>query len=151
MVPHGRTWLFFAVIIGAVALASVGCDVEQHPERNSDDSYRTNAMEIPLNRVIIDNVTSFGGDQTDWKYFTVPSDGIIKLLFNFDNEDSQPEVYLVDDVGRVLSALDKPESSGPVLRQMSFEAKPTNYYLHILVQEGETDYSVEIIHLIRPK
>ena len=60
-------------------------------------------------------------------------------------------MYLIDEVGRVLSELDKPEAAGPVLRQMSFEAKPANYYLQVVVQEGSTDYSVEVVHLIQPE
>ncbi|MBH23576.1 MAG: hypothetical protein CMH57_03735 [Myxococcales bacterium] len=134
-----------------VALAGAACDIQGHPERNSEDSYRTNAMEMPLNRVIIDNVSAFGGDQTDWKFFTVPTEGIVKVIFNFDNEAAEPEVFLIDSVGRIVSALDKPEASGPVLRQLSFEAIPANYYLQIVANNGETDYSVEVVHLIQPE
>jgi len=149
----GQNWPspVMAAVVGLMLVVAVGCDVEVHPERNSDDSYRTNAMEMPLNRVILDNVTSFGGDQTDWKFFIVPADGIIKILFNFDNEEAAPTVFLIDEVGRVLSSLEKPEASGPVLRQMSFQAEPANYYLHIQATDGQTDYSVEVVHLVRPK
>ncbi|MEO1270325.1 MAG: hypothetical protein AAFX99_19725 [Myxococcota bacterium] len=146
--PRRRT-LILAVLMVVMGFIAGACDVQGPPERNSDDSYRTNAMEMPLNRVIIDNVSAFGGDQTDWKYFTVPTDGIVKVVFNFDDESAEPEVYLIDQVGQIVSALDKPEASGPVLRQLSFEAKPANYYLRIVALNGETDYSVEVIHLIQ--
>ena len=71
------SWMLAAPIALILVFAAAACDIQGHPERNSDDSYRTSAMQMPLNRVIIDNVSAFGGDQTDWKYFTVPTEGIV--------------------------------------------------------------------------
>jgi len=131
-----------ALMLLAGTLAA-GCNVEDDPERESKDSERTSALEMPINKVIIDNVDFFGGDRTDWKYYTLPSDGLCKVVINFDDESASPEIEVINSVGQVLSNLDLPESS-EFLRQLSFRATPGNYYLHIFVEEGSTDYSVEV-------
>lgn len=123
-----------------VALAA--CAVEDDPERNSKDSERTKAVEMPLDRVVIDNIDQ-DGDQTDWKYVIIPANGLAKVIINFDNENAEPQVEVINAVGQVLSNLDLPESS-QFLRQLSFQVQPGTYYLNIYVDEGATDYSVEV-------
>lgn len=131
-----------AAFLVVLPLLVGACNVEDDPERNSPDSERTKAIEMPVDRVIIDNIDHFNGDRTDWKYFVIPSDGLVRVLVNFDNENASPEVEVINDVGQVMSNLELPESN-QFLRQLSFTAKPGTYYIHIWVEEGETDYSVE--------
>lgn len=140
-----RDTLFRGLVLAmlGIALAGTACNVEEDPERESQDSERTKAIEMPLDKVVIDNVDYFGGDRTDWKYFTIPSDGIVKVVINFDDENASPEIEVINAVGQVLSNLDLPESS-EFLRQLSIQGEPGNYYLHIYVEEGATDYSVEV-------
>ncbi len=126
----------------AAPLTFAACQLEDDPERNSEDSERTTAIEMPMDRVIIDNVDFYNGDRTDWKYFIVPSEGLVKVVVNFDNENASPEVEVVNSVGQVLSNLELPESN-QFLRQLSFNGQPGTYYLHVWVEEGETDYSAE--------
>ena len=132
-----------AILLVLVTLAGASCAVEEDPERNSQDSARTAALEMPLNKVVIDNIDYFGGDQTDWKYFTIPSDGLVRVIANFDDKSASPNIEVINEVGQVLSDLDLPESN-EFLRQLSFQGKPGNFYLHIFVGEGVTDYSVEV-------
>lgn len=132
-----------------VAALGGGCSLQVDPERNSEDSYRTNAMEMPLNRVIIDNLTSYGGDQTDWKIFTVPAEGLVKVTIKFDNEESIPKVKLINDVGRPIAELLPPKNGS--IRQFTFEAKPNFYYLYMTVVDGSTDYSLEVTHTLLPE
>lgn len=121
----------------------VGCSIEKDPERNSEDSARTSAMEMPMDRVIVDNVDYWNGDRTDWKYFTVTEAGIVTVIVNFDNEEAKPDVEVASAVGQILSDLDLPEST-TFLRMLSFKAAPGNYYLHLTADEGGTDYSLEV-------
>ncbi len=127
-----------------LALALAACSVEPDPNRQSGgDQSRTQAIEMPVNRVIIDHCDQVNGDRDDWKYITVNSPGIAKVTVNFDYIEAEAQVEVINSVGQVLSNLELPESTD-ILRQLSFEVQPGNYYLHIYCQTLETDYSVEI-------
>lgn len=129
----------------ALLVTCAACQVERDPNRNSgDDHLRTKAIEMPLNKVVIDHVDVVGGDQDDWKYFTVISPGLVKIVANFDNPEAQARIFVLNAVGQVLSDLDLPESTKQV-RQLQFQADPGNFYLHIGAEELATDYSVEVV------
>lgn len=134
-----------ALLLGAVfALAAAACSVEPDPNRESGrDHTRTQAIEMPVNRVVIDHCDQVNGDRDDWKYFTVNSPGIVKVVVNFDYTEAEAQVEVVNAVGQVLSNLELPDSTD-ILRQLSFQVQPGNYYLHIYCQTLETDYSVEV-------
>jgi hypothetical protein len=126
-------------------LLGTGCSVELDPNRSSGgDSTRTLAIEMPVNRVIIDHCNQVDGDRDDWKYFTVTSPSVVRVVVNFDYDEAEAQVEVINSVGQVLSDLELPESTD-LLRQLSFQAQPGNYYLHIYCETLETDYSVEAI------
>ena len=130
-------------LLAGTLLAVVSCSVEPDPNRQSGgDALRTSAIEMPVNRVIIDNCDQVNGDADDWKYFTVTSPGIVRVVVNFDYVEAEAQVEVVNAVGQVLSNLELPESTD-ILRQLSFKAAPGNYYLHIYCETLQTDYSVE--------
>jgi hypothetical protein len=133
------------LVLGAcVAAVLVSCTVEPPPNRQSGgDHNRTQAIEMPVNRVIIDHCDQVNGDRDDWKYFTVTSPGIVKVVVNFDYVEAEAQVEVINSVGQVLSNLELPESTD-ILRQLSFQVKPGNYYLHFYCQTLNTDYSVEV-------
>jgi hypothetical protein len=126
-------------------LLGTGCSVELDPNRSSGgDATRTLAIEMPVNRVIIDHCNQVDGDRDDWKYFTVTSPSVVRVVVNFDYDEAEAQVEVINSVGQVLSDLELPESTD-LLRQLSFQAQPGNYYLHIYCETLETDYSVEAI------
>lgn len=128
----------------ALALALAACSVEPDPNRESGgDQSRTLAIEMPVNRVVIDHCDQVNGDKDDWKFFTVNSPGIVKVVVNFDYTEAEAQVEVINAVGQVLSNLELPESTD-ILRQLSFRVEPGNYYLHIYCETLETDYSVEV-------
>ncbi len=133
------------ILVAGLALLVLGasCSVEDDPERQStEDKARTGAIEVPLDRVVIDHVTYWDGDRTDWKYFTVPADGVARVIVYFDNEDARPNVTVTNEVGQIMSRLE--DSEAGFLRQLSFQAAPGNYYVHLWAEEGATDYSLEV-------
>jgi hypothetical protein len=131
--------------LSALAAASLAaCQVEPDPERNSEDGSRLTAIEIPLNRVVIDKVDLVNGDKTDWKYFTITSPGLVTITVSFDNEgEADPNARLHNAVGQVVSDLEAADGNDQ-LRRISFEAKPGNYYLSLYVEELASDYTVEV-------
>ncbi len=127
------------------AWALTACQVERDPNRNGGgDHLRTTAINMPLNKVIIDHVDIVGGDRDDWKFFTITNDGLVRVVANFDNPEAEARVFVINAVGQVMSDLELPESTKQV-RQLQFQAKPGNYYLHIYADELNTDYSVEVV------
>src|SRR5690606_22871000 len=68
------------ILLGAALVLSSGCSVQKDPDRNTGgDGTRLEAVEIPVNRTVIDNVSYIDGDQHDWKYFRVPVQGLIEV------------------------------------------------------------------------
>jgi len=138
----------FQVLLVAGVLTTcfaVSCSVEPDPNRQSGgDEMRTLAIEMPVNRVIIDGCDQTNGDRDDWKYFTVNSPSVVKIVINFDYDEAEAQVEVINSVGQVLSNLELPDSTD-LLRQLSFQAQPGNYYLHIYCETLKTDYSVEVI------
>ena len=127
----------------AMCLGVAACQVEQDPDRNSEDGSRLTAIELPLNRVVIDKVDFQNGDKTDWKFFTVNSPGLVTITVSFDNEEATPTAALHNAVGQVMSELDRGDNNDQ-LRRVSFEAKPGNYYVSLFVEELFSDYTIEV-------
>jgi hypothetical protein len=143
---HTRTSLTRAALLGAALLCLLGsaCQVERDPDRNSVDGSRLTAIEIPLNRVVIDKVDVINGDKTDWKYFTVTSPGVVTITVSFDNEvEANPGARLHNAVGQIMSDLERADENDQ-LRRVSFQAKPGNYYLSLFVEELASDYTCEV-------
>jgi len=136
--PRGRTSTPRVALL--LALAACAADLDEDLE----DAERTSAIEIPLNRVVVDSLDADGGDTRDWKFFSVPADGLVTLTVGFDLESTQPAVEMTNAVGQVLSDLDVPDSTVGV-RRLSIQAEPGNYYLHLSCARGSTDYSVEVL------
>lgn len=130
--------LSFFFVVGAA------CQVEPDANRASGgDHTRRKALEMPLNRVVIDRVDQPRGDQDDWKYFTIPSPGLVEIIVNFDNDDANPGAEIRNAVGQIMSEL-KLANETDQLRRLSFQATPGNYYLHIWTLEQSSDYTVEV-------
>ncbi len=139
-----RTTTALPFAIGALLFASISCNIAADPNRNSSgDMLRTTAIEMPLNKVVIDNVDLVGGDQDDWKFFTVNNTGLVKVVANFDNVEATATITVHNSVGQIMSDLDLPVSTKQ-LRQLQFRADPGNFYLHVTTEDLPTDYSVEV-------
>ncbi len=133
--------LFF--VMAWVLLFSVACNVQKDPNRNSGpDGDRMGAVEIPLNRTIIDNVSWVDGDMTDWKYFRVPTQGIIEVVISFDNAAAKGIVIIRRATGEQISRLE--HKAEPRLQQ-TFRADPGVYYLEIFAQTERSDYTLEVL------
>lgn len=141
-----------------LALACAACEPDPN-RQSSEDQSRLAALELPLNRVVIDSVDLTNGDKTDWKYFTINSPGLVVVTVNFDNEEAGPNATMHNAVGQVMSELvisedsedddesgsdEEGSSNNTKLRQLSFQAEPANYYLQFWVDDLRSDYTVEV-------
>jgi hypothetical protein len=125
----------------AIALAA-GCDVAKDPEEQSGpDQVRLGAVEVLISNTYIDNVNYVDGDMTDWKYFTVPTSGIVTLVIGFDNPDARAVVNIKDGTGQPKSRL---EHRGEIRLEQTFRAEAGVYYLEIFAQESKTSYTLEL-------
>jgi len=130
------------LIVLLFAALTLGCSVQKDVDRNTGgDGTRLNAVEIPLNRTVIDNVSRVDGDMHDWKYFRVPVEGIVTLIMAFDNPDAKGVVIVRDATGLQVSRLE--HHAEPRL-QTTFRADPGIYYLEIYVQVERSDYTLEV-------
>jgi len=131
------------ILLGAALVLSSGCSVQKDPDRNTGgDGTRLEAVEIPVNRTVIDNVSYIDGDQHDWKYFRVPVQGLIEVIIAFDNPNAKGTVIIRDATGMQVSRLE--HKAEPRL-QTTFRADPGIYYLEIFVEVERSDYTLEIL------
>src|SRR5690606_597031 len=131
------------ILLGAALVLSSGCSVQKDPDRNTGgDGTRLEAVEIPVNRTVIDNVSYIDGDQHDWKYFRVPVQGLIEVIIAFDNPNAKGTVIIRDATGMQVSRLE--HKAEPRL-QTTFRADPGIYLLEIFVEVERSDYALEIL------
>ncbi len=136
-----RSFLSTTVLTILLIGLTFGCSVQKDPDRNTgDDGTRLGAREIPINRTIIDNVSYGDGDMHDWKYFRAPTNGVVTVIFSFDNPNAKGIVIVRDETGMQKSML---EHQGPRL-ETTFKAEPRNYYLEIFVQTERSDYTLQV-------
>lgn len=135
--------LFLLVMLTATFALSTGCSVQKDSNRNTGgDGTRLEAVEIPVNRTVIDNVSYVDGDQHDWKYFRVPVQGLVELIIAFDNPEAKGTVIVRDATGMQVSRLE--HKAEPRL-QTTFRADPGLYYLEIFVEVERSDYTLEVL------
>ncbi len=133
----------FLVLLAMLALTITACEVEPDPNRASVDGTRLTAIELPVNRVVLDKVDIRNGDKTDWKYFTINSPGLVTITVSFDNNEADPGASLHNSVGQIMSELERGDDNDQ-LRRVSFEAKPGNYYVQLWVLDLASDYTIEV-------
>jgi len=120
----------------------LACSVQKDPDRNTEgDGSRLDAIEIPVNRTVIDNVSHVDGDMHDWKYFRIPSEGIVEVVIAFDNAQAKGVVIIRDATGMQVSRL---EHKGEPRLQTTFRGQAGIYYLEIYVPVERSDYTLEI-------
>ena len=131
-------FLFVMIVTGGL----FGCLVDKDANENSgEDRARTGAVELPLERTVLDNVDRVGLDQTDWKYFSVPTAGLVEIIVAFDNVEARGKVRIREAHGLVLTSL---EDQGEPLMRHSFKAEAGYYYLEVWCEQLTTDYTIEI-------
>ena len=137
------TGILKAAVCFAVATAFVlgSCAVEPYyypyPHRAGDDS-RMDAVEIPLNRTVIDNVNA--EDPVDWKYFEITESGTLTILVAFDSQEAAGFMRLFDANPAPLGELvDEREVSYRLVLDV------TEGFYHLeFGAHGNTDYTVEV-------
>ena len=126
----------------ALFVITMGCNVKLDPNRKSSmDKGRVGAMEIYLGRTASDSVDFVEGDQTDWKFFKVPQEGLVKVTFSFFNTEANGNVMVKNAQGQTVTKL---LPMGQDIIKQEFHAKPGNYYLEIWCERVKTQYSVEL-------
>lgn len=132
---HRWLWLLAGLVICA-------CNVQTDPNANSGgDESRLKATEIPVNRTIIDNVNYNAGDMTDWKYFNLPSSGLVEFLIAFDNPSAKGTAIIRDARGAQVTRVDH---QGEPKLQTTFRGQPGIYYLEIYANQEMSDYTLEV-------
>lgn len=135
-------WLGLVSALLLTVALGLGCSVQQDPDRNTGgDGTRLDAIEIPLNRTVIDNVSYVDGDMHDWKYFRVPVQGLVSVLIAFDNPQAKGVVIVRDATGMQVARME--HRAEPRLQQ-TFRADPGIYYLEIYVNVEHSDYTLEV-------
>lgn len=133
--------LFQGIVAVCLSMVAFGCSVQKDPDRNTgDDGTRLEAREMPVDRTVIDNVSYADGDMHDWKYFRVPSKGIMEIIIAFDNANAKGIVIIRDATGMQVSRME--HRAEPRL-QTTFHAEAGIYYLEIYVQTERSDYTLE--------
>lgn len=153
--PNAAPRLFFARssspwIAAALLLASLlplgGCtpyEVDENLDAKSGvDKTREGAQEIPLNATAVDNVDLKRLDKTDWKYFTVPSAGVVEIVVSFDNPRAFGEMVVTDEVGQIVSTFQ--DEKRRLLDRVTFKAESGLYYLQLWANAEGSDYSVQV-------
>ncbi len=141
------SWYLFLVLVLVALLTTAGTCANAELEGDQDhasgpDKIREGASEVSLNATIIDSVDPEKGDTNDWKYFTVPAPGVIKVLVTFDNPKAQGEVVLRDSRGKSVSTYQ--DARRNVLDHITYKAEPGPYYLHIWANESDSDYTLVV-------
>jgi hypothetical protein len=140
-IPSRRALLrCVACVVCAVGLAA--CTVEPNPNANSGPDYqKSGAREISFGRSSTDTVDRKGGDMTDWKYFRVPTTGVVELSVAFDNPKARGVALIRDALGVQIARLE--HRGQPVLRA-TFRGEPGIYYIEIFSNEGHTSYTYDV-------
>ena len=134
--------LFFTTCLFILPVLVLGCNVVKNPDENSTpDKRRNGAMEFHIGLTTSDSLNYEAGDKTDWKYFSVSSEGIIDITFAFENRKARGTVNVRDARGLLITAMEDQES--PLMKQQ-FHAEPGYYYLEIWCMREKTQYTVEV-------
>ncbi len=128
-------------LMGSVACTPYEVDADLD-SRSGIDKTREGAQEISLNATIVDNVDLRRFDKTDWKYFTVPSAGVIDIVVSFDNPRALGEMVVTDEVGQIVSTFQ--DEKKRLLDRVSFKAESGLYYLQFWANAEGSDYSVQV-------
>lgn len=110
--------------------------------KSGPDKTREGAVSVSLGAATIDNIDAEKGDKTDWKFFTVPSPGVITVEVSFDNRNANGEVLVVDPRGVIVSTYQ--DERRAVLDKMTFQADPGQYYIQIWANAESSDYTLRV-------
>ena len=129
-----------ALLFGLI-IAGTGCE-KLGPETNSgDDKDRLGAMEVELDDLVLDYVSCLDGDKTDWKYFSVPEEGTVKVTFAFDEPSAGGTVVIRKATG--IEMFTRRFTPGSRNTQ-EFHALPGHYFLEIYCEAFESEYTLEV-------
>jgi len=140
------------LILGLIALAvplwGSGCATTDPLElelasdwASGPNQLRNGAEEMTLDTTIVDNVSIDRGDQTDWKYFTVPASGVVAVQVTFDNAGAKGEIVVTDELGKIIATFE--DEKRRLLDKVTFKANPGRYYVQVVVQSEDSDYSLQ--------
>ena len=131
----------FAIPLGA---ARCGTEIEQNPDLPGSDGIRGNAEEMALGTSVIGVVDTKSGDTNDWKYFVVPSIGVVTVTVVFDKHDAYCEMVLTDERGQTLSTYQ--DEKRRLLDKITLKAEPGKYYIRVFAKEGDSDYTLTVTY-----
>ena len=129
--------LFFLGVFIVSGACSVAID---RNGGSGTDATRNGAIEFPMGRTVIDNVDFDGLDMTDWKYFSVQTNGLVNIMVSFDNHDAGAIARVRDAKGLIITTL---EDHGQQINNM-FRGEPGYYYIEIWCERASTDYTIEV-------
>ncbi len=141
-----RLLTLLVTVVLAIPLTAGQCgqDIETNPDLPGSDGFRGNAEEVALGTSVIGVVDTKAGDTNDWKYFIVPSVGVVTITVTFDKHDAYCEMVLTDERGQTLSTFQ--DEKRQLLDKITIKADPGKYYVRIFAKEGDSDYTLTVTY-----
>lgn len=132
-----------AFILGALAFALVaGCALEQkRPDWNTGGDHKRDLAKLaPLGRAITDSVNAPKGDNTDWKYLQIPSNGQLIVKVSVDNPKVGANILLYDNLGQPLER--QHVNGQDLLYKFETEVQEGRYFVQMQTSKFQTVYTV---------
>lgn len=144
MNQRNRLFTLLAMLAFALVLTAGNCgeDLEKNPDLPGSDGFRQNAEEVALGTSVIGVVDTKAGDSNDWKYFIVPSVGVVTITVTFDQHDAYCEMVLTDERGQTLSTFQ--DEKRQLLDKITIKAEPGKYFVRIFAKDGDSDYTLTV-------
>ena len=123
-----------------------GCAVLDLERESGDDQHAENAMEIPLNSLVMDHVSCTNGDKTDWKFFQTGQGGMMNITFSFDETNAGGTICIYTKQNKELSC-EEFSYHDTERKVFPLDAEPNSFYfLKIYCTSFESVYSIEVTH-----
>lgn len=134
-----------ASVVLAMGLTS-GCAVLDMERNSGDDVHAENAMEIPIDSLVMDHVSCTNGDKTDWKFFQTGQGGRMNITFAFDETNANGTICVYTNQNKELSCTEFTHRDTE-RKVIDLDADPDSFYLlKIYCQSFESVYSIEVTH-----
>ena len=132
-----------ALVWVAFLTPSLGCSVEQQrPDWDSGGDHKRDLAKLaPLNRAVTDSVNASKGDNTDWKYITVPGKGKLRIKVSVDNPTAVATMMFVDALGQPLGR--ERLNGTDMVYNFEEDVDQGKYFVQVQTSKFETVYTVK--------
>lgn len=104
------------------------------------DQNRSGAQELVINTQVQDDL-NVRGDATDWKFITIPEDGIITIHVEFFDKEVVGELLVLGSNGYLQTMYNT--SANDIIDLLVFKGAAGKYYLKVSLTSGKSDYSLK--------